>query len=937
MGRLARQSNPTETTAAGAWPAAGDDTPPAGNGWLYSQQTYDWNGRPLVTTNTDGTTKTASYAGCGCAGGAVVTLTDEGTIDGGVAKRRQQKIYSDVLGRTTKNEVFNWQGGTVYSTTVNTYNARDQVTLTRQFQGSAPGDLSCPSGTCQQTTMTYDGHGRLITRHVPEQNAGTNTVWNYNSDDTVLKVTDARGASQTFTHNSRHMVTGITYAAPVGITIPTAPSFGYDGAGNRISMTDGTGNVSYHYDQLSRMDWEDRTFAGLSGSTYRLSYGYNLVGALTSITDPFNAQIGYGYDTAGRIATVSGSGFANVSTYASNIQYRAWGALKHLAYGNTLAVDMNYNGRLQSTDFDVHSASASLLKSTYQYNADGRIRTIDDQVDNLWDRSYSFDFRGLLTDAGAGSAAGLQGTTAAPYSETFGHDAWGNLTSRNTTLWSGDGDGFIASYADNRRQSDAGGTWQHDAAGNVLNITHSGSPDFQQYAIDAAGQTAQNTEHSRHSFGPQTSVITRDITIDQSYDGDVQRVKRVESKTTQLNNNPPTTSQQTSYDLRSSALGGSVTTELNGQGQKQKGYVFAGGELLAVQQKDHLGNDQVLWSHTDSVSNTALESNASGQINSAVESQRLDLDPMGGAIPPTDPALDESSSIDGAMGSGWYKTAADPNNPESGCAWNGLSTPCSRLGTILRYFQLDYIVIGRDVGISIGGTVTRNRGKWKDKQNPNRTNPKTGALVTDSMGPRDVVTITDVTIVGLGGEYAQPQNSGDISDPTSRIRIIDTGGSTALERNRLRVLRKIEFMVNSGSCNAAFKRYGLATPFDLVNSGKITLSSPAALTNSSYNRVLGQALGARSGSLPNATRIDTLGESHAPAVTLRNDRTGNAIIFFGPDAFDPAYLDEAVPHEFIHAGGQGQKYSLPGWFFGHDLSGYNEEAYAYIMANCKDH
>jgi hypothetical protein len=32
----------------------------------------------------------------------MVTLTDEGTMDAGVFKRRQQKIYSDSLGRTTK-------------------------------------------------------------------------------------------------------------------------------------------------------------------------------------------------------------------------------------------------------------------------------------------------------------------------------------------------------------------------------------------------------------------------------------------------------------------------------------------------------------------------------------------------------------------------------------------------------------------------------------------------------------------------------------------------------------------------------------------------------------------------------------------------------------------------------------------------------------------
>jgi hypothetical protein len=143
-------------------------------------------------------------------------------------------------------------------------------------------------------------------------------------------------------------------------------------------------------------------------------------------------------------------------------------------------------------------------------------------------------------------------------------------------------------------------------------------------------------------------------------------------------------------------------------------------------------------------------------------------------------------------------------------------------------------------------------------------------------------------------------------------------------------------MANSSNCNAAFKRWGLATPYDLVNNGLITLSATDSLASASYNKVLGQALGTQFGSLPDSVRIDTLNQD-GPARTLRNDRTGKAIIFFGSDAFDAAYLDEAVPHEFIHAGGQGSNYSLVGYFFGHDLSGFNQEAYADIMANCKDH
>src|SRR5437588_597736 len=147
MGRAMKQSNPTEMTPS--WQAYGDDSA----GWYYTQQTYDWKGRPLVTTNTDNSTKSASYAGCGCAGGEVVTLTDE--------VHRQQKIYSDVLGRQWNTEILNWNGS-VYSTTTNTLNARDQIAQVRQTDNS--------SGTYQDTTMNYDGYGRLQTKHVPEQN-----------------------------------------------------------------------------------------------------------------------------------------------------------------------------------------------------------------------------------------------------------------------------------------------------------------------------------------------------------------------------------------------------------------------------------------------------------------------------------------------------------------------------------------------------------------------------------------------------------------------------------------------------------------------------------------------------------------------------------------------------------------------------------------------
>ena len=88
--------------------------------------------------------------------------------------------------------------------------------------------------------MTYDGYGRLKTRHVPEQAAGTVTTWTYNADDAIQKINDARGASTTFTYNNgRHLPNIVTHALFGSSTI--VESFVYDGTRNRISMSDTSG------------------------------------------------------------------------------------------------------------------------------------------------------------------------------------------------------------------------------------------------------------------------------------------------------------------------------------------------------------------------------------------------------------------------------------------------------------------------------------------------------------------------------------------------------------------------------------------------------------------------------------------------------------------------------------------------------------------------
>jgi YD repeat-containing protein len=186
MGRPWKQSNPTEFTpnaTTKVWDAAGDDV---NVGWQYTTQTYDWNDRPLVTTNSDTTTRTNAYGGCACAGGEKVTTTDE---------RGRKKVYiQDSLGRLKEVQELYLDGTTVYASTSYSYDALDRLVKINQ--------------TGLERTFEYDGHGRLSKRTTPEQGQ---TTYLYNKDDTVQSVTEARGVVTTFAYNARHLPTAISY------------------------------------------------------------------------------------------------------------------------------------------------------------------------------------------------------------------------------------------------------------------------------------------------------------------------------------------------------------------------------------------------------------------------------------------------------------------------------------------------------------------------------------------------------------------------------------------------------------------------------------------------------------------------------------------------------------------------------------------------------
>jgi YD repeat-containing protein len=549
MGRTIEQTNPGEITAA--WIPAGDDAA----GWVWSKQAYDWKGRPTVTTNVDGTTKEASYGGCGCAGGEVITLKDE--------VGRKQKVYADVLGRAWKSEDLN-SDGSIYRTTTTTYNALDQVTRVYVQAGT--------SGTGQETSMTYDGFGRLSTKKTPIQTSVTR--YSYNADDTVRSVTDAREAVQTIGYNARHLMTATSYSAPAGITPTAWVTFDYDAAGNRIWMDDEAGRVDYQYDQLSRLKSETRQFDGVG--SFQLSYSYTLGGQLQSLTDPMGSRVSYNYDGAGRVNSMSGTGFGSVSTFASDMQYRAWGALKHAAYGNTRTLDLGYNARLQPSGYSV----PGVIQKAYDYHADGSLRFSDDLLNDKYDHSYEYDQVGRVRRALSGAEArGGAATDDRPYNEQLGYDVWDHLNTRQSRRWNRE----VPFYPQTQNYTnDRNAAWQYDFDGN---LTSDGNV---QYTIDAAG-------HSYH-------VVTPELDQTQVFDGDGHRVKTVDVRSEFDDMGGPTgqTTTETRYEIRSSVLGGQLMTEVDGTTkQKQRTLLYLNGVVMGWQERYYNGTQGIRWEHRD--------------------------------------------------------------------------------------------------------------------------------------------------------------------------------------------------------------------------------------------------------------------------------------------------------------------------------------------------
>jgi hypothetical protein len=140
------------------------------------------------------------------------------------------------------------------------------------------------------------------------------------------------------------------------------------------------------------------------------------------------------------------------------------------------------------------------------------------------------------------------------------------------------------------------------------------------------------------------------LVLTQGFDGDGQRVKKVEYG-------------ETYYLLRSTVLGGGIITEIYGTanqffGQKQKGHVYANGSELA-EQNPFLG--EAIYTPVDPSGVEGI---------GALGAQR---DPLGNDVGDEDPYLPDNGGDPGFS----YPHMGDMSDPGGGCVRDGIPMNCS--------------------------------------------------------------------------------------------------------------------------------------------------------------------------------------------------------------------------------------------------------------------
>ena len=333
---------------------------------------------------------------------------------------------------------------------------------------------------------------------------GKIAFWSDRDGNSEIYVMNADGSNQTntvtYSYNHMSRPNGVDYSDATPDVTRT-----YDDAGRPSMMLDGSGTVTYTFDDADRLTDIARSGGG-SGLNGTFHYGYDDAGNITGRTYPDSTTTMETFDDDGRLTSVSSSG------QTTSFGYDAAGNLttETLPSGNGHVAKRSFDraGRLTT----VENAKAGTVLSKFLWTLDpagnpSKVQTTRGVTDSY--DAYEYDTRNRLTASCFGVSSGATDCTGAANKISYAYDKVSNRT-------------------------------QDVRTGSVGNT---GTIDYAYNAADQLTSTTKSAQQTNYSYdgnGNQASAGARTFTYDLAsrlvsttdagtttiygYDGDDRRV-----------------------------------------------------------------------------------------------------------------------------------------------------------------------------------------------------------------------------------------------------------------------------------------------------------------------------------------------------------------------------------------------------------------------------
>ncbi len=410
----------------------------------YREVTYDENGRAVSIRDFDGSLIQNTYDSHG-------NLIKE-ELPGSITR----EYAYDSLGRQTL--IVDGEG----NRTSFSYISADKTVMT-----DALG---------QETVLTYDAAGRLITETSPDgteersayskqgrllsawRTGDIEVSYGYDRNGNMTEKIDERGYRSTFTYDALNRMTSAT--DPQGATVVYA----YDEHGNKIRENDPLGNrTEYEYDDKGRLIKEIDTL----GNSVTYEYDHN--GRITRETGKNGLVIEYTYDDIYGKVTEERQG-DRVTKY----EYDALGRLTKTVYpdGSESLAEYDYAGNV------IREATEDGLETVYTYDKNGNLLASEDsggrknimEYDALGRKTRAVDTLGRETVFEYDSAGNMIKEQTGGRIFIYDYDFAGNITAEigpdgSRREYTYDKSGNVASMTDSLGNTTK---FRYDGAGNLI-------------------------------------------------------------------------------------------------------------------------------------------------------------------------------------------------------------------------------------------------------------------------------------------------------------------------------------------------------------------------------------------------------------------------------------------------------------------------------------